>query len=40
MEICERQMEGPGIATVDDGCLLIYSKWQPELESSMGRCSV
>jgi hypothetical protein len=25
-------MEGPGVATIEDGRLLIYSKWQPELE--------
>ena len=26
-------MEGPGVATIDDGRLLLYSKWLPELES-------
>jgi hypothetical protein len=31
------QMEGPGVARVDNGRLLIYSKWQPELEKIDGQ---
>ncbi|HNX52809.1 MAG TPA: DUF1961 family protein [Pontiellaceae bacterium] len=30
-------MEGPGVAEVKDGRLLIYSKWQPELEKIKDR---
>ena len=30
-------MEGPGVAKVEDGRLLIHSKWQPELEKIDGK---
>lgn len=30
-------MEGPGIAQVENGKLLIYSKWQPDLETIAGQ---